>query len=70
MAVVTGLLVAAQAQAQTGTQAQTALAFDGLFQDHAVLQRDRPVEVWGHAGSGEKITVSRSEEHTSELQSL
>ena len=30
----------------------------GIFQDHAVLQRDRPIEVWGHAGNGEAITVS------------
>jgi sialate O-acetylesterase len=29
-----------------------------LFQDHAVLQRDRPIEVWGHAASGEIVTVS------------
>ena len=28
------------------------------FADHAVLQRDRPVPVWGTAGPGEKITVS------------
>ena len=58
LAVVIGLLVAAQAQAQTGTQAQTALAFDGLFQDHAVLQRDRPIVVWGRAASGEGVSVS------------
>jgi sialate O-acetylesterase len=30
----------------------------GIFQDHAVLQRDRPIEVWGHAAAGEEITVS------------
>ena len=30
----------------------------GLFQDHAVLQRDKPIEVWGHAGAGETVTVS------------
>jgi sialate O-acetylesterase len=29
-----------------------------LFTDHAVLQRDRPVPVWGHAAPGEKVTVS------------
>lgn len=28
------------------------------FTDHAVLQRDQPVPVWGHADAGEKITVS------------
>ncbi len=29
-----------------------------LFQDHAVLQRDLPVPVWGRAAAGEKIRVS------------
>ena len=28
------------------------------FQDHAVLQRDRPIPVWGRAAPGESITVS------------
>jgi sialate O-acetylesterase len=28
-----------------------------LFSDHAVLQRDRPIAVWGHAGPRERITV-------------
>ena len=30
----------------------------GLFVDHAMLQRDRPIKVYGHAGSGEEVTVS------------
>jgi sialate O-acetylesterase len=30
----------------------------GLFVDHAVLQRDRPVNVYGQAAAGEEITVS------------
>lgn len=29
-----------------------------LFQDHAVLQRDKPVPVWGTADSGEQVTVT------------
>jgi sialate O-acetylesterase len=29
-----------------------------LFTDHAVLQRDKPLPVWGHAAAGEKITVT------------
>ncbi len=29
-----------------------------LFRDHAVLQRDRPVPVWGVAAPGESITVT------------
>lgn len=31
---------------------------NGLFSDHAVLQRRMPVPVWGSAGDGEKITVT------------
>jgi alpha-glucuronidase len=29
-----------------------------LFRDHAVLQRDRPVKIWGWANPGETVTVS------------
>ncbi len=29
-----------------------------LFTDHAVLQRDKPVPIWGRADAGEKITVT------------
>ncbi len=29
-----------------------------LFQDNAVLQRDKPVPVWGTAAAGEKVTVT------------
>jgi sialate O-acetylesterase len=29
-----------------------------LFTDHAVLQRDKPVPVWGRADAGEKIAVT------------
>ncbi|MCC6416571.1 MAG: sialate O-acetylesterase [Opitutaceae bacterium] len=29
-----------------------------IFTDHAVLQRDQPVPVWGRAAPGEKITVT------------
>lgn len=29
-----------------------------LFQDHAVLQRDRPIAVWGEAAGGEAVTLS------------
>src|ERR1700730_13669371 len=41
-----------------GVPAQAAPLMHGIFQDHAVLQRDRPIEVWGHAAGGEDITVS------------
>ena len=29
-----------------------------VFQDHAVLQRDRPIAVWGSAAAGETVNVS------------
>lgn len=29
-----------------------------LFTDHAVLQRDKPIPVWGRADAGEKVSVS------------
>ncbi len=28
-----------------------------MFRDHAVLQRDRPIRVWGHAEPGEEVRV-------------
>jgi sialate O-acetylesterase len=31
---------------------------DALFVDHAVLQRDRPIDVYGRAAAGEEITVT------------
>jgi len=43
--------------------AHTALAIpdlDPLFQDHAVLQRDKPAPVWGRASPGEHVGVSYS----------
>ncbi len=33
-------------------------ALSSLFRDHAVLQRDRPVRIWGWAQSGEGVSVS------------
>ncbi|MFO7305528.1 MAG: sialate O-acetylesterase [Gammaproteobacteria bacterium] len=35
-----------------------ATLFHELFQDHAVLQRDRPIPVWGRAAPGEQVRVS------------
>ncbi len=40
----------------TAGRAEVALA--PLFTDHAVLQRDKPVPIWGRADAGEKITVT------------
>jgi hypothetical protein len=30
----------------------------GIFADHVVLQRDRPVPVWGRAAAGERVTLT------------
>ncbi|MSU25044.1 MAG: sialate O-acetylesterase [Opitutus sp.] len=38
------------------TRAEVSLA--PLFTDHAVLQRDQPVPVWGRADAGEKVAVT------------
>ena len=50
--VLMSLVVSVSAAAQSPT------LMYGLFQDHAVLQRDKPIEVWGHAAAGETVTVS------------
>jgi sialate O-acetylesterase len=44
--------------AASGTaMGQSSLALGPLFQDHAVLQRDKPVPIWGTAGAGEEVSV-------------
>ncbi|MDY6922658.1 MAG: sialate O-acetylesterase [Pseudomonadota bacterium] len=45
---------ASQVSAQTGAEALLA----DVFQDHAVLQRDRPVAVWGKAEPNAGLTVT------------
>ena len=50
--VLLSLLLAAGAPAQSPT------LLSAVFQDHGVLQRDRPITVWGHAAIGEVVTVS------------
>ena len=49
------LLLLALSLASTA-QAKVTLA--SLFADHAILQREKPVPVWGWADPGEKVTVS------------
>jgi len=39
-------------------QARAEVTLPCLFSDHMVLQRDRPVAVWGWAEAGEQVTVS------------
>lgn len=41
-----------------GARAQSPSLLHPLFQEHGVLQRDRPISIWGHATSGEVVTVS------------
>ncbi|HET7267559.1 MAG TPA: sialate O-acetylesterase [Oleiagrimonas sp.] len=38
---------------------------NSLFQDHAVLQRGRPIPVWGNADAGQTVTVSIDGEQAS-----
>jgi len=35
---------------------------NGLFSDHMVLQREKPIQVWGRANPGEKVSVSLDKE--------
>jgi sialate O-acetylesterase len=39
-------------------------AFARIFGDHAVLQRDRPIAVWGTAGAGQTVTVALGDQST------
>jgi sialate O-acetylesterase len=58
---VAGLAVVLAGSAATGVQAQSAPArplLADVFQDHGVLQRDRPIAVWGRAASDSDLTVS------------
>ena len=38
--------------------AQADVKLNGMFSDHAVLQRDQSVAIWGTADAGEKVSVS------------
>jgi hypothetical protein len=48
--------LAAACACQFGQAAELGLAH--IFSDHAVLQRDEPVAVWGTAGAGHKVAVT------------
>jgi sialate O-acetylesterase len=50
------VLVAGHCISAAGAQPGTLLG--ELFRDHAVLQRERPIAVWGHAAPHEAVTVS------------
>ena len=45
------------AAASASAQAGATLSLGPLFQDHAVLQRDQPLPIWGTAAPGERVTV-------------
>jgi sialate O-acetylesterase len=51
------LLVLAACGAAKNFAADSALKLHGLFTDHLVLQRDRPIAVWGWDNPAQKITV-------------
>ncbi len=55
------LVFAVFAAAVSGVAGAEAPLMSGLFVDHAVLQRDRPISVYGRAGAGEEVTVSLGE---------
>jgi sialate O-acetylesterase len=44
--------------ALAATSAEAAPSLHPLFADHAVLQRDRPIRVWGTADPGERVAVT------------
>jgi len=44
--------------AATAAQAEDAPLLAAIFSDHVVLQRNRPVELWGKAAPGEQVDVS------------
>ena len=43
------------------------LHLSAIFNDHMVLQRDKPVKIWGAAKSGDEVTVSMGEKKGSVL---
>lgn len=58
IALVAGMLLSLSSAMATITLAP-------LFQDHAILQRDQPIPIWGRATPGEKITASFRDQQVS-----
>jgi sialate O-acetylesterase len=53
------VLLVSSAGASSGVMADAdAPLLHAMFQDHAVLQRDAPIRVWGHAKAGDKVAVT------------
>ena len=40
-----------------------ALTLSPLFSDHMVLQRDKPVRIWGEGQANQQVTVSLLDKH-------
>jgi len=61
MKIKAGLMVSLAALAvASGAFAEEQAGFAPVFTDHAVLQRDKPVAVWGHAGANATVEVTLS----------
>jgi sialate O-acetylesterase len=58
LAVQTGLAATDVERGLEPVKIPTGLSLARIFGDHMVLQRDRPVNIWGWAEAGEKITVA------------
>jgi sialate O-acetylesterase len=52
------LFVCAILLAATAADARADVRLSALFSDRAILQRDRPLPIWGWATPGEKVTVA------------
>ena len=59
-AMLAAMILAAATARGAAAPAPTRPLLDALFQDHAVLQRDKPVPVWGDASPGDQVAVSLS----------
>jgi sialate O-acetylesterase len=42
----------------SGGQDERRSLLNPVFQDHAILQRDRPISVWGSAAPGDEVTIA------------
>ena len=62
-----GLTAALLAGSAPALAQATAPGFANIFADHAVLQRDRPITVWGTAAPGETVTVKLGERSVTAL---
>ncbi len=51
------LLIALTLAGQAGTAARAEVRVAKIFGDYMVLQRDKPIPVWGWANPGEEVTV-------------